>query len=109
MLVKSLSGNTFWILPHDARARRLFATSGGLKKVQEIQAEPGSTLMEYIMLINCCFPEEIIRYYSPGYPETLLEAVEQYQPKCPSLLSLDRKTTDLTDSSLSISAYEEQN
>ncbi|KAL2736106.1 sperm-associated antigen 6 [Vespula maculifrons] len=49
------------ILPHDVRARRLFATSGALKKVQEIQAEPGTILMEYIMQINCCFPEEIIR------------------------------------------------
>lgn len=49
------------ILPNDAQARRLFVTSGGLKKVQEIQAEPGTTLSEYITVINCCFPEEIIR------------------------------------------------
>lgn len=49
------------ILPNDARARRLFVTSGGLKKVQEIQAEPGTTLSEYITIINCCFPEEIVR------------------------------------------------
>lgn len=50
-------------MPHDARARRLFVTSGGLKKVQEIQADPGSTLSEYIQIINCCFPEEIIRLF----------------------------------------------
>lgn len=49
------------ILPTDARARRLFVTSGGLKKVQEIQAEPGTALSEYITVINCCFPEEIVR------------------------------------------------
>lgn len=49
------------ILPNDAKARRLFVTSGGLKKVQEIQAEPGTTLSEYITIINCCFPEEIVR------------------------------------------------
>jgi len=49
------------ILPHDAKARRLFVTSGGLKKVQEIQAEPGTTLSEYITIINYCFPEEIVR------------------------------------------------
>lgn len=49
------------ILPNDPKARRLFVTSGGLKKVQEIQAEPGTTLSEYITIINCCFPEEIVR------------------------------------------------
>lgn len=36
-------------------------TSGGLKKVQEINAEPGSQLAEYINTINNCFPEEIVK------------------------------------------------
>ncbi|XP_022621981.1 sperm-associated antigen 6 [Seriola dumerili] len=68
------------VLPHDSKARRLFVTSGGLKKVQEIEAEPGSPLQEYINAINSCFPEEIVRYYSPGYSEVLLERLENYQP-----------------------------
>ncbi|XP_045921695.1 sperm-associated antigen 6 isoform X2 [Micropterus dolomieu] len=68
------------VLPHDPKARRLFVTSGGLKKVQEIQAEPGSPLQEHINAINSCFPEEIVRYYSPGYSEVLLERLESYQP-----------------------------
>ncbi|XP_029979552.1 sperm-associated antigen 6 [Sphaeramia orbicularis] len=68
------------VLPHDSKARRLFVTSGGLKKVQEIDAEPGSPLQEYINAINSCFPEEIVRYYSPGYSEVLLERLENYQP-----------------------------
>ncbi|XP_071341521.1 sperm-associated antigen 6 [Trachinotus anak] len=68
------------VLPHDSKARRLFVTSGGLKKVQEIEAEPGSPLQEYINAINSCFPEEIVRYYSPGYSEVLLERLETYQP-----------------------------
>uniref|UniRef100_A0A672GN12 Sperm-associated antigen 6 n=1 Tax=Salarias fasciatus TaxID=181472 RepID=A0A672GN12_SALFA len=68
------------VLPHDSKARRLFVTSGGLKKVQEIEAEPGSALQEYINAINSCFPEEIVRYYSPGYSEALLERLENYQP-----------------------------
>ncbi|GAA6094710.1 sperm-associated antigen 6-like, partial [Tachysurus ichikawai] len=46
------------VLPHDSKARRLFVTSGGLKKVQEIKAEPGSALLEYIKAINACFPKE---------------------------------------------------
>lgn len=50
------------VLPHDTNARRLFMISGGLKKVQEIQTEPGSLLQEYIDAIKGCFPEEIVRY-----------------------------------------------
>ncbi|XP_053569932.1 sperm-associated antigen 6 [Bombina bombina] len=68
------------VLPHDSKARRLFVTSGGLKKIQEIAADPGSALQEYINTINNCFPEEIVRYYSPGYSQTLLERVDHYQP-----------------------------
>ncbi|XP_037612300.1 sperm-associated antigen 6 [Sebastes umbrosus] len=68
------------VLPHDSKARRLFVTSGGLKKVQEIEAEPGSPLQEHINTINSCFPEEIVRYYSPGYSDVLLERLENYQP-----------------------------
>ncbi|XP_029385345.1 sperm-associated antigen 6 [Echeneis naucrates] len=68
------------VLPHDSKARRLFVTSGGLKKVQEIEAETGSPLQEYINAINSCFPEEIVRYYSPGYSEVLLERLESYHP-----------------------------
>lgn len=78
----------FKVLPNDPKARRLFVTSGGLKKVQEITAEPGSTLMEYITIVNACFPEEIVRYYSPGYSETLLEKVELYCPKVSFIIIL---------------------
>ncbi|XP_070565243.1 sperm-associated antigen 6 [Ptychodera flava] len=79
-ILKHVVGQFSKVLPHDAKARRLFVTSGGLKKVQEIKAEPGSALHEYINIINNCYPEEIVRYYSPGYSEQLLERVEQYQP-----------------------------
>merc|ERR1712134_68246 len=68
------------VLPNDPSARRLFVTSGGLKKVQEIKAEPGSALQEHIQAINACFPEEIVRYYSPGYSEALLQRVESFKP-----------------------------
>lgn len=49
------------VLPHDAKARRLFVTSGGLKKLQEIKTEEGSPLTEYINTINNCYPEEIVK------------------------------------------------
>uniref|UniRef100_A0A8C3BZC3 Sperm associated antigen 6 n=1 Tax=Cairina moschata TaxID=8855 RepID=A0A8C3BZC3_CAIMO len=79
-IMKHIVGQFSKVLPHDSKARRLFVTTGGLKKVQEIKAEPGSLLQEYINTINNCFPEEIVRYYSPGYSEILLERVENYQP-----------------------------
>jgi hypothetical protein len=71
----------------------MFVTSGGLKKIQEIRSEPGSALQEHIHEINKvsqkriasfnlfkCFPEEIVRYYSPGYSEALLQRVEGFKP-----------------------------
>ncbi|XP_053198602.1 sperm-associated antigen 6 [Scomber japonicus] len=79
-ILKHVVGQFSKVLPHDSKARRLFVTSGGLKTVQEIKAEPGTPLQEYINSINSCFPEEIVRYYSPGYSEVLLERLENYQP-----------------------------
>ncbi|XP_064264361.1 sperm-associated antigen 6 isoform X1 [Passer domesticus] len=79
-ILQYIIGQFSKVLPHDSKARRLFVTTGGLKKVQEIKAEPGSLLQEYINTINNCYPEEIVRYYSPGYSEILLERVENYQP-----------------------------
>ena len=70
----------FKVLPNDPSARRLFVTSGGLKKIQELKPEPGSALKEHINNINACFPEEIVRYYTPGYSEQLLQRVDTYKP-----------------------------
>lgn len=75
------------ILPHDVAARRAFVTSGGLQRVQEIAASlsqaqagglSGSKMAEYIRTINECYPEEIVRYYSPGYSATLLDKIDEY-------------------------------
>ncbi|KAG6442216.1 sperm-associated antigen 6 isoform X1 [Manduca sexta] len=81
------------ILPNDARARRLFVTTGALKRVQEIDTVPGTSLKEYINIINSCFPEEIVRYYTPGYSESLLDRVEAYTPQIPELFT-DRVPSD---------------
>nr|CAH7723586.1 unnamed protein product [Callosobruchus chinensis] len=85
-ILKYVLGQYSKVLPQDPKARRMFVTSGGLKKVQEMEAKPGSTLFEYINIVNSCFPEEIVRYYSPGYPETLLDKVEQYSPQIMTVL-----------------------
>ncbi|XP_044000963.1 sperm-associated antigen 6-like [Aphidius gifuensis] len=99
------------ILPNDPKSRRLFVTSGGLKKVQEIYAEPGTSLSEYIGIINCCFPAEIVRYYSPGYPEDLLEIVENFQPSrnLPVTTGNKKKSKVVTSSSTSNSSLSLKN
>eukprot|EP00050_Salpingoeca_kvevrii_P018318 m.72807 g.72807 ORF g.72807 m.72807 type:complete len:513 (+) comp8013_c0_seq2:55-1593(+) len=79
-LLKHVVGQFAKILPNDPKARRLFVTSGGLEKIQRINAEPGTPLAESIATINECFPEEIVQYYSPGYSETLLERVDNFNP-----------------------------
>jgi hypothetical protein len=78
-ILKHVVGQFSKVLPHDPKARRLFVTSGGLKKVrivkrrlqqrefttpqvQEISCQPGSVLAEHIGVINSCYPEEIVRY-----------------------------------------------
>ena len=59
----------------------MFVTSGGLKKLQELKPEPGSALREHIDNINACYPEEIVRYYTPGYSEQLLQRVDSFKPE----------------------------
>jgi 3-methyladenine DNA glycosylase AlkD len=54
------------VLPGDVKARRQFVHSGGLKRIQEIQADPGSALQEYVNAINACYPEDIVRYVVGG-------------------------------------------
>lgn len=79
-ILQHVVGQFAKVLPNDAKARKLFVTSGGLKKIQEIHAEEGSQLAEAIGVINSSFPPEIVKYYSPGYSDTLLERLDQYQP-----------------------------
>ena len=67
------------LLPRNAKARRAFVESGSLRKIQEINPEPGSNLSLHITAINKCFPEDVVKFYSPGYPEVLLERVEAYE------------------------------
>lgn len=72
------------VLPHDATARRNFVTTGGLQKIQDIVASDGEQsemLADYIQTINNCYPEEIVRYYSPGYSATILEKIDSYVPQ----------------------------
>eukprot|EP01112_Ceratiomyxa_fruticulosa_P008062 TRINITY_DN208_c1_g1_i4.p1 TRINITY_DN208_c1_g1~~TRINITY_DN208_c1_g1_i4.p1 ORF type:complete len:510 (-),score=125.77 TRINITY_DN208_c1_g1_i4:127-1656(-) len=67
------------VLPGDVAARREFVTNGGLQRLQLLNAEPGSKLREHILTINNCYPEEIVRYYSPGYSKVLLAKIDNFE------------------------------
>lgn len=88
-ILKYTVGQFAKILPHDVAARRSFVTCGGLQRIQEIAASykdgnalTGTKLGEAIRTINECYPEEIVRYFSPGYSATLLEKVLYFLVYC---------------------------
>jgi len=65
-------------LPNDLTARKTFVQNGGLQKVQEIRAPPGSKLKEYKEAINSLYPPEVIQYYTPEYAQTIMKKVEEF-------------------------------
>lgn len=64
------------VLPNDAAGRHDFVTSGGFAKVQQLDSVSGMKLKEHVDIINSCYPEEIVKYYSPGYSASLLEKLD---------------------------------
>jgi hypothetical protein len=64
------------VLANDPPGRAQFVHSGGLAAVQQMAEAPGSTLQEAVEVINSCFPEEVVRYYSPSYSQQLLQKLE---------------------------------
>lgn len=85
-ILKYVIGQFAKILPNNVAVRRQFVTCGGLQRVQDIATQiraesdsnsglVGTKIGEYIRQINECYPEEIVRYYSPGYSATLLDKV----------------------------------
>lgn len=80
-ILKYILGQFSKVLPKDASARRLFITTGGLKKVQEIEYEEKSLVGEYIGMINSCFPDDIVKFYAPGFNDSILERMDQFTPQ----------------------------
>jgi 3-methyladenine DNA glycosylase AlkD len=69
------------ILPHDAQARKAFVASKGLQKVQLLAADPASDVGAAVRAINACYPDEVVRFYTPGYSDALLDQVDAYAPQ----------------------------
>lgn len=64
------------VLANDPPGRTRFVQSGGLAAVQQMGEAPGSKLKEAVEIINSCYPEEVVRYYSPSYSQQLLQKLE---------------------------------
>jgi len=64
------------VLAADPQSRSQFVHSGGLAAVQQMAEAPGSTLREVVEIINSNYPEEIVKYYSPGYSQQLLQKLD---------------------------------
>lgn len=72
------------VLPNDAAARRIFQTTGGLKKLQEIQAQPQTEVAELITLINSYYSHDVVKYYSASSTncrDSILNRLSQYTPQ----------------------------
>ena len=64
------------VLANDPSGRAQFVHSGGLAAVQQMGEAPGTGLAEAVEIINSNYPEEIVKYYSPGYSQQLLQRLD---------------------------------
>jgi hypothetical protein len=67
------------VLPNDPSARKSFVQSGALEKIQRVKQNCDADLVQYIDAINSCFPSELVRYYSPGYGDELLQKLDKFE------------------------------
>jgi HEAT repeat protein len=66
------------LLPKNPKARVPFFTSGGFRSVQNIRAEPGTKIREYIDAINECFPEHAAKFCAPTAEEAILQEIQSF-------------------------------
>ncbi|KAA6392732.1 MAG: hypothetical protein EZS28_011742 [Streblomastix strix] len=79
-ILECILGQYAKVLPSDVKLRKQFMVCGGLKFIQELDAEPGTTIKEVVDIINTYYPQEVIRYFTPAYFDELLQKVEEYTP-----------------------------
>eukprot|EP00792_Barthelona_sp_PAP020_P007241 TRINITY_DN3130_c0_g1_i2.p1 TRINITY_DN3130_c0_g1~~TRINITY_DN3130_c0_g1_i2.p1 ORF type:complete len:504 (+),score=155.02 TRINITY_DN3130_c0_g1_i2:1431-2942(+) len=76
-VLKTIVGQYAKILPNNVEARKAFVVSGGLQRLQMLEPETGSRLQEFVDIINGCYPNDVVQYYSPNYMDTLLEQIDK--------------------------------
>jgi hypothetical protein len=60
-------------LHNNTELKKHFVSSGSFEYVQTIEAKPSTPIRDAILEINSNYSEEIVRYYSPGYAERLIQ------------------------------------
>jgi HEAT repeat protein len=63
------------ILPNDVDARKKFAESSSLTKLLAIKTDDDE-MIESIKIISACYPDDVIKYYTPGYDVELLKKID---------------------------------
>ncbi|KAF0984456.1 hypothetical protein FDP41_000355 [Naegleria fowleri] len=64
------------LLPDDVEAKKRFVQSKGLQKLQLIKTDD-EALQESIKFINNLYPDELVKYYTPGYDKELLQKIDE--------------------------------
>ena len=75
-IIKVVLAQMAKVLPNSAEARHMFVKSGAFSKVQHLDLSSDAQLRDSVDIINSCYPDEIVKFYSPGYQSSLLEKLE---------------------------------
>lgn len=62
------------MIVENSQNQREFVANRGLQTLLQVEAEPGSELREAITQITRCYSEEMIRYFDPNTPTTLMDS-----------------------------------
>jgi hypothetical protein len=77
-IVKHVVAQMCNILKNKTNLKQEFAENGCLERLQEIKAQPGSKLQTSINEINALFPEDVVRYFTKDYMNTLIKQQEGF-------------------------------
>jgi len=66
------------LIPKNLKMRVPFIQSGGFAAVQRVQTSVGTKIKEYVDIINGCYPEQAVKYYSPQCNGALIQEIENY-------------------------------
>lgn len=68
------------ILSKNSDGRKHFVQSGCLQQLQRVKFEPDSKYASAIKDLNALYPVELISYFSPTYPDQLIQKLEDFVP-----------------------------
>ena len=68
------------VLSTDPGGRAAFVHSGGLARIQEVGDQPEGRLKEVVAMVNCNYPDEVVKYYSASYSQQLLQKLGSTVP-----------------------------